>query len=212
MRVLPVAKPGSRPGSDVDSRRDVSVCKPTLKFVGDRRVVGGRPLIRGERQPLPCLSTDTRWAAISGGEGVEHARILVGVGEDQDVLVVLGGGADHGGPADVYHLDEFVDGCGRIARSHRFEGVEIDANEVYREVAQLAEGRHVVLALTSCENASVHSRVQRLHSSVEDLRVPRGLGNLGDFEARLPERTRGPASREEFPTHACEGSPQSLDA
>ena len=126
--------------------------------------------------------------------------------------MVLGGRADHGGPADVYHLDEFVDRCGRIARGHRFEGVEIDADEVYREVAQLAEGRHVVLALTSCENASVHSRVQRLHSSVEDFRMPCGLGNLGDFEARLPERTRGSAGREEFPTHACEGSPQSHDA
>src|SRR5699024_4387568 len=90
---------------------------------GDGDVVGGGVLERLGGQPLAGAQVEA--ALARGGEDVP---VSLRARDDGDGGVVLGGGADHRGPADVDLLDALVRGGAR--GDHLAEGVEVDDDEV----------------------------------------------------------------------------------
>ena len=82
--------------------------------------------------------------------------------------MVLGGGADHRGAADVDVLDDLV-----LARprGHRLpEGVEVDDDQIEGRHTEVLELGQVIRLARVREQAGVHHRVQGLHATLEALR------------------------------------------
>ena len=71
----------------------------------DRRVVSGGARVGFLRQPF---AQSQRRAALVGVELGQDRAIIGGVDDNRDVVMVLGGGADHRWPADVDVFDAFV--------------------------------------------------------------------------------------------------------
>ena len=103
-------------------------------------------------------------------EGGQHAVVTGGVDHHGAGAVVLGGAADHRGPADVDLLDALR--VGR-ARGHRLlEGIEVDHDELERVDLQLVELRHVVRLGEVGQQPGVHPRVQGLDPPVDTISTP----------------------------------------
>jgi hypothetical protein len=70
----------------------------------------------------------------------ERAVIFLQLGNDRpvifridhyaDMLMILGGGAHHAGPADIDILDDFLKG--RAARDGGFEWIKVNDDQIYR--------------------------------------------------------------------------------
>ncbi len=97
------------------------------EVVGDRPVVGARPRERGLGQPAAGLER----RASRGLKLVEERGILIGIGQDGDVLVILGRGPDQRGTADVDVLDGVLERRRRVGH-RRLERVEVHDHEVDR--------------------------------------------------------------------------------
>ena len=112
--------------------------------------------------------------------------ILVGAGQDGDEIMVLGGGADHGGAADVDILDDFVprrtlgDGGG--------ERVKVDHGQIDGADAIVGPRLQMVGSGAKGEQAAVDARVQRLHTAVHHFGA---AGQFGDILQRVAERPQG---------------------
>src|SRR6266481_26261 len=92
-----------------------SVVKFARKPIGDGSVIGG-----GSGKSLggePSAQRVRRHSAMDRQLG-DQVRIVVGFHDDGNVGVVLGGGPDHGGAADIDVLDAIVEAralsCGRL--------------------------------------------------------------------------------------------------
>ena len=75
---------------------------------------------------------------------------------DGDVVKILGGGADHGWPADVDVFDQLFKSYARLGGGF-FEGVEIDHDHVDWLDAMLGDGGDVRGILAAMQDASVNS-------------------------------------------------------
>ena len=136
-------------------------------------------------------------AAASGGRELalgaqlfEHDRIVRRRRQDTDVLVVLGRGAHHGGPADVDQLDRGVRRERVQVRHHQVDGLDAVGLQVVE-----------VLGLGSVgEDAAVDLRVQGLDPPPEHLGRAGDLGHLNVGDARLGELGRRVAARHQLPT------------
>ena len=119
-------------------------------------------------------------AAGGGREGSGPAQLLQddGVvgrrGDHAHVLVVLGGGADHGRPADVDELDGGVRG----------EGIEVDDDEVDGLDPVGLEVRQVLGLRTVGEDPAVDRGVEGLDAAAQHLGRAGHLGDLGVRDAR----------------------------
>ena len=108
--------------------------------------------------------------------------VVPGVDDDGRERVVLGGGADHGGAADVDVLDRL--GGARVAACDRaLEGVEVDAYEVDRLDFMLGGCAQVLVLVAQGEQAGVEAWVQRLYASIHHLRK---AGEVLDRAHRQP--------------------------
>ncbi len=190
MRVLAVAHGLGEPAADgeIVAGRAAEI---TGEPGGDRRVVGGSAGVglEGERP----TRLEGHAALVELGE---HAVVVGGFDDDGDVGVVLGGGADHGGAADVDVLDGLVDV--RPAGDGRFERVEVDDEDVDALDAVLGHGGGVMRLVTHGEQAAVDLRVQRLHPAVHDLGEAGDVGDLGHRHAGLRQHRLGAAGGQEF--------------
>ena len=109
---------------------------------------------------------------------------------------VLGGGAQHGRPADVDHLDGVLLADVLLARDGG-ERVEVDADEVERLDAVLLERGEIVLRIAPGEDGRVDARVQRLDAPAEELGNVGQLVDRRDREAELGDVRGAPAARHE---------------
>ena len=106
--------------------------------------------------------------------------------------MVLGGRADHGGAADVDHLDDRLFGRAALRRD-LFERVEADDDHVDGLDAVLGDGRHVLGVVALGEDAGLDARVHGLDPAAEHLGELGDVGDLGDRDALVGQQAGGAA-------------------
>jgi hypothetical protein len=108
--------------------------------------------------------------------------------------VVLGGGADHGGAADVDILDAVV--VGSTLGGGRLEGIEVDDQQIDRgDTMRLGRARVLGVAADG-EEPAVHQGMQRLEAAVHHLGKAGVLGDVGDGDAGVFEGLGRAAGRQ----------------
>src|SRR5690606_1226354 len=137
---------------------------PGAEVVGDHAVVGGGVPEGLDHQGVAGAVGEL---AVVGLQFVDDRAVVAGVHHDGHGPVVLGGGAHHGGAADV----DVLDGGGQVAvgvRHRGGEGVEVDHHHVDGLDAVLRH--HPVVDAPAAEDAAVDLRVQGLDPAVHHLR------------------------------------------
>ena len=125
------------------------------------------------------------------GQLGQHARIVPGVHHHGDACVVLGGGADHGRPADVDILDAV--GERGALRHRRLERIEVDHQQIDRRDAMLLCGRVVLGVAANRQQATVHLGVQCLEAAVHHLGKAGVLRHVLDGKPGVLQRLGGSA-------------------
>ena len=145
--------------------------------------LGGQPgaLLEGEA------------AGLDGGQHIGVARRRHHHG---NARVVLGSRPDHGRAADVDLLDALVDAG---PRHHRLrERIQVHHDQVEGLDAECRQLIGVLGLAKVGQDPRVHSRVQRLHPSVEGLREPRQVLDLGHLDAGLRDAGRRRPGRDDL--------------
>src|SRR5581483_7879765 len=202
VRVLAVGEIGHLPQRDRQLLRERLVGEP----LRDRRVVLGG---RGERpvgEPAPRLAANLAVLVQLG----EHLLVLLPARDGGDVREVLRRGAEHGGTADVDHLDDLGLAHARPAGDGG-ERVEADADEVDRLDLVLGEGRRVLGQVAAREDPCVDARVERLDAAAEHLRRRRHGLDGRDRQLPFGQVRRRPARRDELPAELVEAAGERLD-
>ena len=119
--------------------------------------------------------------------------------------MVLGGGAEEGGAADVDVLEGVLEGHAGLGDGG-LEGVEVDGDEV--DGLQAAEGElgGVVGEVAAGEDAGVDGGVEGFHPAVEHLGEAGEVGDLLDGEAGVGEDAVGRAGADEVHAEVVEGA------
>ena len=128
----------------------------------------------------------------------QHQRVVAAVDHDGDVGVVLGGGADHGRPADVDVFDR-----GRelgVARDGCLERIEIDHQQIDRRDAVLPHRLRVLAIVADRQQAAMHFWMQRFDPAVHHFGKAGEFGDVGHLQSRCRDRFRGAAGRHQVDT------------
>ena len=142
--------------------------------------------------------------AVVAAHLLDHARVLVGGGDDGDELVVLGGRADHAGPADIDVLDRLFERALGF-RDRLLERVEVDADQVDRLDAVLAHGLDVFLLVPQAEQRAVDLRVQGLDPAVHHLGKAGDGIDAHDVDSRLRELLGRAPGADDLDPHLRQG-------
>ena len=143
----------------------------------------------------------------SSASAAEDGRVPARIGHDGHAGMVLRRGADHRRTADVDLLDERVErDPGPIGG--RGERVEIHDDELERSDRRRHELLPMVDQPAVGEDPGVNPRMERLDPSVEHLREAGHGRDVGHRQARLAERSSGPAGRHELEAGADEPAPE----
>jgi hypothetical protein len=164
-------------------------CEP----VGDGRVIGG-----GKRIGLGGKATaqGQRGRALVRGEFLEDGLIVLRFDDDSDIVMVLGGGADHRRSADIDILDALleiralVDGC--------FERIEIDDQQVDRRDTVVLHRFRMVGIVANREQTAMHLGMQGLDSAVHHFRKAGQLGHILDLQSCRGDRLGSASRGDEF--------------
>src|SRR5690606_1285270 len=116
--------------------------------------------------------------------------------------VILGGGAQHGGTADVDVLDGVGKGAAGLGDGLA-ERIEVDDQQIDAIDAVLFNGLQVFGAVAAGQQAAVDLGMQRLDAAVQDLGRAGVLGHFGDVQAGLRQQLGGAAGGQE--AHAALG-------
>ncbi len=131
-------------------------------------------------------------------EHFQHQWIIRGIHHRQYRFVILGGGAEHGGAADVDVL-QGVFQRGVLIGNGELKGIEIHRHQVDRDDLMPLERRHVFGQIAAGEERAVDHGVQRLDPSVQQLGKPGQLLHLDDGDVARAERGGGSAGRDDLP-------------
>jgi len=123
-------------------------------------------------------------------------RIVAGLDDHGDIGVVLGGGADHGGTADVDVLDAVVEA--RALRHGLLERVEVDDEQVDRGECRGPAWRGMLGIGADRQQAAMDLGMERLDAAVHHLRKAGQLGHVAHGEAGSRELLSGAAGRDEL--------------
>ena len=121
----------------------------------------------------------------------EHYGVIAGVDHHRHVGMVLGGGADHGGAADV----DVFDASRKIGalRDRCFKRIKADDEEIDRPDAMRTHGRGVLLIIPHSQQAAVHFGVKRLHPTIHHFGETGQLGNVEYGKPSVRQRFAGAA-------------------
>ena len=209
MRVLAVAQHGAPLEGLADPRRPAGAVGQVGQLVG-HPLRHGHVVRRGVHERLGRQPPALLEGEAARGDGREHVGVAVRRGDDRDRGVVLGGGADHRGPADVDLLDALVRAR---ARGHGLpERVEVGDDQVERLHAELGELADVRLETAVGQDPRVHLRVQRLDPAVEALGEAGELLDPGDREAEALDQRRGAAGGDQGHPGLVQAADQVLEA
>ena len=126
----------------------------------------------------------------------QHLLVVGGLDHHGHVGVVLGGGADHGRPADVDVLDAILEG-GAFGDG-RLERIEVHHQEIDRLDAVLFHRRGVLFVGADRQQAAVHFRMQRLDAAVHHFGKAGQFGDVDHLQPGLFQRLGGAAGGDEF--------------
>ena len=142
-------------------------------------------------------------SAVVGLQFLNESGIVGDAGDDGDVFEVFGGGANHGGAADVDVLDQVAEGNAGLRRG-LLEGVEVDDDHVYGLDVVSGDGGFVVGIAANVEQTAVDARMQRLHAAVEHFGKAGEIADVLYRQAGLAECTRGATGRDQLDAETCE--------
>src|SRR5690625_2100774 len=108
--------------------------------------------------------------------------------------MVLRGGTDHGGPADIDIFDAGLP-IG-AARDGLAEGIEVHGQEIDGADPEFLHGCSMALQIPAAKQSAVNLRVKSLHAPVEDLGKARMLGDVNYRQSDVPQHLRRTARRE----------------
>ena len=139
------------------------------------------------RYVLECLAREFAALVHAEGVGVEAAvgyalgypAVIGRVNDYEDGGEVLGGGANHGGAADVYVFEGVLEGRA-VGADDLDEGVEVGGHDVYGLDTARVEFGAVGVEVAAREDAAVYDGVEGLDPAVEHLREAGEVGDLGD--------------------------------
>ena len=170
------------------------------KGAGDGGVVGGGGGKGGLGETPAGLTGERASVAV---ELAGELGVVGDGGDDGDVLKVLGGGADHGGAADVDVFDDLMEGDAG-GGGGGLKGVEVDDDEVDGFDAVRFDGGEVFGVGADVEDAAMDAGVKGFDAAVEHLGEAGEVGDVADAEAGLAEGAGGSASRDELDVVAGE--------
>src|SRR5215210_1452350 len=174
--------------------------------IRDRRVIRGGPPERGERQPATGRLGDLSFVL----EGRQYLAVELGRRDNRNGAEVLRRGPQHRGASYVNLLDGLF--FGSAASDGLLEGIEVDADEIYRAYVLLDELLYVVGVSEIGQDAAVDPGVQRLDPPSENLRRARHLGDGDDCDPGLGESPRGATGRDDLEPHPGEPPRELLDS
>src|ERR671916_674964 len=177
VRVLPVTQPREPLVSDSTTLGDAEgfPFDPLTEPTRNRRVVLGGPPERRERQAAAGLHWDLSLAF----QTRQHLFVALGRVDDDHGPEVLRGGPQPRWSADVYLFDDLL--LGSAPGDGLFEGIEVDADQVYRADILLDELLYVVRVSEVGEDGAVDLGVQRLDPPAEYLGRTRHLGDKNNL-------------------------------
>ena len=129
---------------------------------GDRRIIGRRARV-GLRGETPARLEAHPALLHLCDRGVDIGAI----GADCNEIGILGGGAQHGRPADVDVLDAIVEA--RACLHGGLERVEVDPDEVDGLDVVVGSVLGVGRKVAAIEKSAMHFRVQGLHTAIHHL-------------------------------------------
>ena len=122
--------------------------------------------------------------------------VLVWGNDDGHILPILGGGANHCGPADVDILDQFFERSVLLG-GHLLELVQAHRHQIDTRDAVLRERPHVLGLGTDSKNSTGDAWMNRLHAAIQHLRELPDLGDLAQRRnAGIFQHSKGPACGE----------------
>jgi len=165
---------------------------------GDCGIVTGRVGIGAGRQFFAKVEG---CRAVIRGHVFEHGRIICGVGDNGDEGVIFGGGAHHGGAADIDVFDAFI--VIRALGHRRGEGVEVDDDKVDIADAVVFLRAFMVGIVADGQNSAMHLWVQCFHAAIHHFGKARVIRDFLDRKARVFERLERAAGGEDFHAVFC---------
>src|ERR1039458_6985747 len=113
-----------------------------------------------EAAAVPCPVLGGQLAG-GGAELFGNGGVIAGRDDDSDARVILGGGADHGGAADIDIFDEVIHGGAGVGGSGG-EAVEVDDHHIDGSDGMLGERQGVIGVGADGEDAAVNLGVEGL--------------------------------------------------
>ncbi len=139
----------------------------------------------------------------------DHAVIVGRLDHDGNVLVVLGGGADHGRAADVDVLDGVFQGATGLGDGGG-EGIEVDHHHV--DGGDVVLSHDGVIPVATAEDATVNLGVQSLDAAVHHLGETGVVGDFGDRQTGLGQQLGGATGGEQIDTTLAQGAGELKDS
>ncbi len=161
-------------------------------------VVRGRGGERLLSQPPASLAAQ---GSVGDFQFFDESGIIGNAGHDGHVFKVLGGGAHHGGPADVDVFDEVAERnsglCGSLFKRVEIHDDHVDGLNVVRGDCGLVLG-----IAANVKQATVDPRVQCLYAAVKHLRKAGEIADVFHGQAGLAESASCTACRDQFNAEA----------
>src|SRR5690554_4292400 len=176
------------------------------QVVGDGTVVTGGVLEGFYRQ---VEASAVGQLAVVVRQLFQYPAVVGGVHHNGHIVVVLGGGANHGGAADV----DVLNGGGQVAVrvGHGvLERVQVDHHHVDGVDAMLAHNG--VIGTATAKDATVNLRVQGFDPPVHHFREAGVIGHFGDGHLVFLQQTEGSAGGKQLNAAFCEGAAELDDA
>ncbi len=132
------------------------------------------------------------------GEFTEQGRVVDGVDDDRDIVVIFCGGPDHRRAADI----DILDALGKIgaACDGGFEWIEIDHQYIDAANGMRPHRLDVFRIVANAEQAAMHRRMQRLDPAIHHFWKSGEVANVHDRKAGIAQRQARPAGRHQFDT------------
>ncbi len=137
-----------------------------------------------------------RGGAIVGIEFGQHGCVIFGIDHHRHIVVVLGGGADHGGAADVDILDRLL--IARAFGDGGFERVEVRNQQIDALDRMILHRLGVFGVVANAQEAAMNLGVQRLHAPIHDFREAGDFGNIGYLQAGIAQGLGGASGRDQL--------------
>src|SRR5215831_1009941 len=198
MRVLAVAQPSHLAQIYLDrvwQSQNIGLCRFLRRQEpGDLSVVIGGMFKGPDGEPVAVIE---RQSAAESIEFIGDRRVIIGIDDHGDVVMILGRRADHRRAADVYVFDRLLHRHVGFLNSLA-ERIEVDDNQVDRLYAMFAHLRAMLLVRADAEDSAMNFRMKSLDAAVEHFRKAGEVRNVTRLDSVLAQQLRGAACRNDL--------------